>query len=600
MMSQTFSSRYDFDALVLNGHLVQLGAFTDIKSHSSSDREISIGFTIETNRWSRENKQGVIEYSCIFGKRPYLTANDEDEHHPVVLESSVRLQYIDKGKLRDEYVKIRRRKEALEQPSDQQGNSSLLYDVEEINSPEIESLQKEFPDLKIIGFEGNSFIPNTLQIEYNHAKKIGSEIVALITGNTAISSAERMKNLKANATIPMTFFIQLERCIDEEREDFLQSNELPPELKNIFEQVAGKSKITVDELLKQWFSLKFGLQEYRIPAQFLSGESVPIVDWLNYLQSTEPKIRKPLIELMDKRRSDLQQAWDIGAKSEWKTITISLRNMFYLSSFLASYFSRSFKYLGPLRNEPQAIYSAQGQLDPKNVGLKGEFTAAVLHINRNRQINYPSPKLDEDGNFTFSERKASLSFACKEWLSYLGVVSDYNTVDKGKLGYEIYVKTTAEDRWQDLTHVGVGVSQVVPIVLMFLLSDPDDILVFEQPELHLHPKIQSRLCDFFVAMAASNRQSIIETHSEYLINRLRLRIAQTRVAAIEEISSVYFIVKSKGQSVIKNVEINKYGAVLDWPDDFFDQSDFDVENILLEAAKKRKGEKEFKNAASSA
>ncbi|WP_180828388.1 AAA family ATPase, partial [Vibrio parahaemolyticus] len=67
---------------------------------------------------------------------------------------------------------------------------------------------------------------------------------------------------------------------------------------------------------------------------------------------------------------------------------------------------------------------------------------------------------------------------------------------------------------------------VIPIVMQCLLSNKNDILIFEQPELHLHPKIQAKLCDLFIAMSLNGRQIIIETHSEYIINRLRYRIAQ--------------------------------------------------------------------------
>ncbi|HCD9223053.1 TPA: DUF3696 domain-containing protein, partial [Klebsiella pneumoniae] len=148
-----------------------------------------------------------------------------------------------------------------------------------------------------------------------------------------------------------------------------------------------------------------------------------------------------------------------------------------------------------------------------------------------------------------------------------------------------------DEEWQDLTHVGVGVSQVLPIVIMFLLSDEDDILIFEQPELHLHPQVQSRLCDLFIAIARAERQCIIETHSEYLINRLRLRIAQEIDETIKNDVSMFFINKEHGVSDFKMVEINKYGSVIDWPVDFFDQTDREIERILFEASLKRKKEK---------
>ncbi len=230
-------------------------------------------------------------------------------------------------------------------------------------------------------------------------------------------------------------------------------------------------------------------------------------------------------------------------------------------------------------------------MEPTNVGLKGEYSAAILHINRYKRIQYPSPSTNGK-LLNFNIKSATLETACQDWLSYLGVVQKVLTNDKGKLGYELSVKTHTNDKWQDLTHVGVGVSQVLPIVLMSLLSEDDDILIFEQPELHLHPKVQSRLCDFFIAISSWGRQCLIETHSEYLINRLRLRVSQSRDHDILNKSSIFFLNKTDGKSNFKKVPINEFGAILDWPDDFFDQTDKEVENILIEATKKRRQSKE--------
>ncbi|HUS84501.1 MAG TPA: DUF3696 domain-containing protein, partial [Anaerolineales bacterium] len=144
----------------------------------------------------------------------------------------------------------------------------------------------------------------------------------------------------------------------------------------------------------------------------------------------------------------------------------------------------------------------------------------------------------------------------------------------------------------DLTHVGVGVSQVLPILVASLLAEPDTTLIFEQPELHLHPRVQTLLGDFFLSMTALGKQCIVETHSEYLINRLRFRTA----AAIESnpwVSAlkVYFVERSENGSLFRDVAINEYGAVLDWPEGFFDQSQLEAEAILRAAAVKRKTQK---------
>ncbi|MBN0169013.1 DUF3696 domain-containing protein, partial [Pseudomonas aeruginosa] len=92
-------------------------------------------------------------------------------------------------------------------------------------------------------------------------------------------------------------------------------------------------------------------------------------------------------------------------------------------------------------------------------------------------------------------------------------------------------------------------------------------------------------CDLFLVMAQTGTQCIIETHSEYLINRLRLRIAQDKTDQTQSCSSIYFISKRETGSVLDEVSINKYGAIIEWPKDFFDQTDREVERILIEASK---------------
>ena len=78
-----------------------------------------------------------------------------------------------------------------------------------------------------------------------------------------------------------------------------------------------------------------------------------------------------------------------------------------------------------------------------------------------------------------------------------------------------------------LSEVGVGVSQVLPILVMGLLSPMYTLLIIEQPELHLHPSVQARLGDFFVGLSKCKKQCLIETHSENLISQLRYHIVRS-------------------------------------------------------------------------
>jgi predicted ATPase len=129
----------------------------------------------------------------------------------------------------------------------------------------------------------------------------------------------------------------------------------------------------------------------------------------------------------------------------------------------------------------------------------------------------------------------------------------------------------------------------LPILVASLLADSDTTLIFEQPELHLHPKVQTLLADFFLSMTALGKQCVVETHSEYLINRVRFRTA----AAIEgnpwlSRQKMYFVERPSEGSTFHEVEINEFGAVLQWPEGFFDESQKEAEEILRAASKKRK------------
>jgi predicted ATPase len=167
------------------------------------------------------------------------------------------------------------------------------------------------------------------------------------------------------------------------------------------------------------------------------------------------------------------------------------------------------------------------------------------------------------------------------------VADSVESRDRGKLGHELKVRINEGASEQDLTHVGVGVSQVLPILVMCLIADRDNVLLFEQPELHLHPKVQTLLGDFFLSMALMDKQCIIETHSEYLINRLRFRAAAATADEVTKKMTIYFVEKKNNRSEFRPVVVNEFGAIPDWPDGFFDQSQDEAEQIIREATRKR-------------
>lgn len=257
------------------------------------------------------------------------------------------------------------------------------------------------------------------------------------------------------------------------------------------------------------------------------------------------------------------------------------------ATHLENVFTKSVRYLGPLRDEPKALYPLAAGVDPTDVGLRGEYTAAVLDLHRGRRVRYTPTTAFASAEIETTTSLRTLEVAVTDWLQYFGVAQSVLTVDKGKLGHELKVIPPGLTEPHDLTHVGVGISQILPILVMCLLADVDTTLIFEQPELHLHPKVQTLLGDFFLSMALLGKQCILETHSEYLINRLRFRAAASKSDEIAKRIRMYFVEKHGDTSDFRPVVVNEFGAILDWPDGFFDQSQDEAEQIVRAATQKR-------------
>ena len=88
-------------------------------------------------------------------------------------------------------------------------------------------------------------------------------------------------------------------------------------------------------------------------------------------------------------------------------------------------------------------------------------------------------------------------------------------------------------------------------------------------------------------MSLLGRQCIVETHSEYLIERFRRRIAEDYTDRYRRLISVYFFEMEDGHTKFREVKINEYGSILDWPPEFFDQAADETEKIISAAAAKR-------------
>jgi predicted ATPase len=251
---------------------------------------------------------------------------------------------------------------------------------------------------------------------------------------------------------------------------------------------------------------------------------------------------------------------------------------------LVEFLAEKVWYLGPLREDPRVVYQDSAEARNGYVGAKGEYLAAVLQSNGRRPVEVPLPH--PKGGFRISQ--VSLYEALNRWIRFLEIGQAVTTSDRGRLGLELSIEQQHVDVPLDLTSVGTGVSQLLPVLVLCLRSPRGSLLLMEQPELHLNPGVQQRLADFLLAMAGAGRQVIVETHSEYLISRLRLRVADDESDRVRQTVGLLFAERTEGSTTYRQVETNEYGGLENWPVGFFDQSAEESRKILQAAVEKRR------------
>lgn len=248
------------------------------------------------------------------------------------------------------------------------------------------------------------------------------------------------------------------------------------------------------------------------------------------------------------------------------------------------FFASGVRYLGPLRDDPKPLYPVGNQRTSDDLGVRGEFTAAVLDRFKDQPTVYIDPKSVSADAIDPTPTRANLRSAVRSWLQYLEMADDFETNDMGKLGHELKIRTTKTGKFHDLTNVGVGVSQVLPIITLCLIAPLNACIIIEQPELHLHPAVSSKLADFFISIHKIGKQCVIESHGQHIIERLRLRIIQGSIDTSD--LSIQFFEGVHGRRIVREVEFNNYGNPIEWPSGFFDETMLSTERLLDASSRK--------------
>jgi hypothetical protein len=232
-------------------------------------------------------------------------------------------------------------------------------------------------------------------------------------------------------------------------------------------------------------------------------------------------------------------------------------------------------YLGPLRVDGYVSSRRGTAPNPGSpVGPSGELTSLILLDQMSESGAREMPYFDSD-TASWSLMEVTFEQAINSWFRlFTSNTGELTVIDRDKYGVQVEVGGRTLDQF------GTGASQVLPILTLVLSSKPGDTVIIEQPELHIHPGGQQYLADFFIAASTMGIQIILETHSEYIVNRVRRAVIINPLVNSDHIHMVNFEQSGEGVAQVSNVKMTDSGGFADWPQGFFAQTEGDLLDIL--------------------
>ncbi|ARU27069.1 AAA family ATPase [Cellvibrio sp. PSBB006] len=199
-------------------------------------------------------------------------------------------------------------------------------------------------------------------------------------------------------------------------------------------------------------------------------------------------------------------------------------------------------------------------------------------------LQYANEKLDSLGSNSFQRL---IDWANTEQSKFKKVISDLKFL---KLADKLSTSTIKEelielavnpcDQTQNvnISDAGFGLSQILPILIANVAAKNGSTLLINQPEVHLHPSCQAQLANYF-SKESQSKNFIIETHSEYLINRFRILVQRGDIK--EEDISIVYIDRDKSGAKIHNIDILQSGSLRGAPKSFFETYYTDINELIL-------------------
>jgi predicted ATPase len=243
-------------------------------------------------------------------------------------------------------------------------------------------------------------------------------------------------------------------------------------------------------------------------------------------------------------------------------------------------FEKHLLYLSADRLGPQKVYAMN--LDDalgNAVGRRGEFAPLLYGRSRKTEVSNELVILETSEKQRFRDVETQFTLWMRRFFpGFEARTEDLISLDAVMLGLSLQTQI-GESRLMRPPNVGFGVSVAFPIVLCGLLSTDATTLIVENPEAHLHPSAQSLMGEFFARVAAGGTQVFVETHSDHVVNGIRIAFKNQLISS-DDLRFVAFTKTDEyGSHRVIPIRLTPSGDFTSSPETFFDQADKDLKLI---------------------
>lgn len=232
---------------------------------------------------------------------------------------------------------------------------------------------------------------------------------------------------------------------------------------------------------------------------------------------------------------------------------------------------RTLSFIGAVRMGAEDAFPIPELFDTRDVGHDGRFAPYWFDQLADEDV---------DARRCFPDAKAAIfRRQIDAWLGSLfpgAEANVQNVVATSQMNLQFRLAELGS--WRRPSNIGYGLTYAFPILVALLAAGPDQVVVIDSPESHLHPSAQSQMGRILATLASAGVQIVVETHSDHLLNGIRLAVRDGRLNP-EDLRIHFFKGPNGKEHGVTTPGVGPGGEIYEWPEGFFDQGEKDLSRL---------------------